>query len=157
MTTKTMTVGGQRINVNQFSDYYFEFIRSLFDADGQLLMDLGRHSTIIEMTAEVIAPTLPKKLYRHVGDRYYWNGTVSEFGELLNGLYLAFWEYALDAAKAEGNQSTINQAKAQIEMVKPPDTTKSAQRTPEEWAELKQIEHDDLLNLTNQEPLLTLS
>jgi hypothetical protein len=142
---KTMTVGGQRITVNPFSDYYFEFIRSLFDSEGQLLMDLGRHSTIIEMTAEVIAPGFPKKLYRKSGERYYWNGTVEEFGELLNGLYLAYWEYQLDAANETNNVPGIEQAKAQIEIVRPSEPMaeqdkKIAQELEDQEIELRKLQ-----------------
>ncbi|MGL5059103.1 MAG: hypothetical protein ACRC62_03895 [Microcoleus sp.] len=133
--TKSITIGGQRVNVLPFSDYYFEFIRNLFDAEGNAIMDLARHSAVIEMTVEVIAPSLPKRFYRKGTDKYYWTGTTQDFGDLVNGLYVAYWQFELDAATETKNEARIHAAKSQIAIV-----TKA--ETPDIEAELAKIKND---------------
>ncbi|MGL5065744.1 MAG: hypothetical protein ACRC62_37725 [Microcoleus sp.] len=133
--TKLIAIGGQRVTVLFFSDYYFEFIRNLFDAEGNAIMDLARHSAVIEMTVEVIAPSLPKRFYRKGADKYYWTGTTQDFGDLVNGLYVAYWQFELDSATEAKDEARIQAAKGQIAIV-----TKA--EPPGIEAELAKIKND---------------
>lgn len=134
---KTITVGGQSITVLPFSDYYFEFIRNLFDAEGNAIMDLVRHSAVIEMTVEVIAPSLPKRFYRKGTDKYYWTGTTQDFGDLVNGLYVAYWRFELDAATAAKDEARIQVAKDQIAIVTKAETPDTVAELEAELAKIK--------------------
>lgn len=135
--SKTITVGRQNIIVLPFSDYYFEFIRNLFDAEGNAIMDLARHSAVIEMTVEVIAPSLPKRFYRKGTDKYYWTGTTQDFGDLVNGLYVAYWQFELDGATAAKDEARIQVAKDQIAIVTKEEAPAISAELEEELAKIK--------------------
>lgn len=114
MADKVITIAGQRIKVTPFSDYYLEPIKELFDGEGKLIFSLKLHSDIIAMTVEVIAPTLPKHFFRKVGESYRWVASFEAFAELLNGLWLSYWEVELESAQKDKAPARIEAAQAQI-------------------------------------------
>jgi hypothetical protein len=116
MTNKTMVVAGQRISVAPFSDYLLQFLHDLF-IEGELVMDLRKHSAVIEMAAELVAPALPKRLYKKSGATYYWLGSMLEFGELVSGMYLSYWQYELERAQEAKDETRIAMAQEQISLV----------------------------------------
>lgn len=89
MTGKTITVAGQRISIATPTDYQAMFLSALFD-DGDIVVNQQKHSDFISLMVEVIAPTLPRSLYKKTASGYWWLGTAEEFGELLTGLGKAY-------------------------------------------------------------------
>ncbi len=89
MNGKTITVAGQRISIATPTDYQAMFLSALFD-DGDIVVNQQKHSDFISLMVEVIAPTLPRSLYKKTASGYWWLGTAEEFGELLTGLGKAY-------------------------------------------------------------------
>ncbi len=144
MADKVITIAGQRVKVSPFSDYYLELIKLLFDGDGKLVFDLKRHSDLIAMAVEVVAPTLPKTTYRKVGDTYRWVGSIEAFSELVTGLWLCYWEFELEAAQEAKATDRIDLAQAQIGLVRAALELTEAAAEPEKTVEDLQAELEDL-------------
>jgi hypothetical protein len=118
MADKVITIAGQRVKVAPFTDYYLELIKLLFDGDGKLVFELKRHSDLIAMAVEVVAPTLPKSTYRKVGEVYRWVASFEAFSELVTGLWLCYWEFELEAAEAAKSSDRVEMAQMQIGLVR---------------------------------------
>jgi hypothetical protein len=112
---QSMTIAGQRINVAPFSDYLLAYIQDVFET-GTLVLKLAKHSAVIQMAVELVAPTLPRRLYKKVGDTYYWQGTNDELGEFLGGLWLVYWKYELEHAQDAKHPERIATAMEQIRL-----------------------------------------
>lgn len=85
MTDDTILIAGQRIKVAPLTDYQVMFMIKLFDG-ASLVIDRQIHSDFLCMIVEVIAPTIPKKLYKKTASGYWWMGNAAEFGDLIGGL-----------------------------------------------------------------------
>lgn len=146
MADKVITIAGQRVKVAPFSDYYLELIKLLFDGDGKLVFDLKRHSDLIAMAVEVVAPTLPKTIYRKVGDAYRWIGSIEAFSELVTGLWLCYWEFELEAAQAAKATDRIEMAQMQIGLVRDAlgQTQATAEQEPDQTVEDLQAQLEEL-------------
>jgi hypothetical protein len=81
MTTKVIEIAGQRININVPTDYQTMFLAEIWDGD-KIAIDRKKHSDFLCLLVEVIAPALPKKLYKKTESGYWWLGTAAEFGEI---------------------------------------------------------------------------
>lgn len=81
MTTKTIEISGQRISINVPTDYQTMFLAQIWDGD-KIAIDRQKHSDFLCLLVEVIAPNLPKKLYKKTESGYWWLGTAAEFGEI---------------------------------------------------------------------------
>lgn len=78
---KTIEISGQRISVNVPTDYQTMFLAEIWDGD-KIAIDRQKHSDFLCLLIEVIAPSLPKKLYKKTASGYWWLGTAAEFGEI---------------------------------------------------------------------------
>lgn len=81
MTTKTIEISGQRISVNPLTDYQTILLSEMVEGD-KLVVDRHKHADYLALLVEVIAPALPKKLYKKVDRDYWWLGTAAEFAEI---------------------------------------------------------------------------
>jgi hypothetical protein len=81
MTTKVIEISGQRITFNTPTDYQTMFLAQIWDGD-KIAIDRQKHSDFLCLLIEVIAPNLPKKLYKKTESGYWWLGTAAEFGEI---------------------------------------------------------------------------
>lgn len=77
----TIEIAGQRISVNVPTDYQTMFLAEIWDGD-KIAIDRQKHSDFLCLLIEVIAPALPKKLYKKTASGYWWLGTAAEFGEI---------------------------------------------------------------------------
>jgi hypothetical protein len=115
--TKAITIGGQRVSVEQFSDVYRDIIIAMALQAEDDVLNLGQLSSIIEAAVELFAEGLPARLYKQKKTKYFWVGSSDELREFLNGLYRVYWEYELDNAKEVKDQTRINLATQQINAV----------------------------------------
>jgi hypothetical protein len=78
---KVIEIAGQRISVNVPTDYQAMFLAEIWDGN-KIVIDRKKHSDFLCLLIEVIAPNLPKKLYKKTESGYWWLGTAAEFGEI---------------------------------------------------------------------------
>jgi hypothetical protein len=129
---RIIEVAGQRLTVTPFTDYCLESIKRLYDETGAISMSLKRHSEFLENAIDVI-PGFPANLYKLVGDRYRWLGTMEAFSELILGLWTSYWEWESEAAIAAKDEGRMAIANQQLEIIKRAKSVKEpTQAEPEE-------------------------
>jgi hypothetical protein len=141
--TKAITIGGQRVSVEQFSDVYRDIIIAMALQAEDDVLNLGQLSSIIEAAVELFAEGLPARLYKQKKTKYFWVGSSDELREFLNGLYRVYWEYELDDSKEAKDEARINLATQQINAV---DASLKSEAHPQALkdleSELAQIRND---------------
>lgn len=114
---KTIAIGSKELQIESISEYSFYLLAGFIQAvqaDEKVLFNLAAVSIFVEIVVEVLIDNFPAELYKKKGDRYYWIGSFDQLKDLLNGLYFAYWEFELEAAKEAGNTEKIEAATTQL-------------------------------------------
>ncbi|NCJ05209.1 hypothetical protein GS597_01470 [Synechococcales cyanobacterium C] len=140
-TAQTITVAGQLLTVEPFTDYAMQFLAGLYSDENELIYDLKIHSQCLELITESIC-ALPASLVKiSKNGRYVWQQSLSAFAELVGGLTLCYWRWIAQEATGQAKdnaEALVKSLEGQLQGLQP--QTQVAQSRAEIEAEIARLQ-----------------